>query len=434
MLNAQQKSLFLDIFKCFQKCREIISMSKSAILYITRNGMLEPLGQSQVLSYLRGLSSDYKITLISFEKPEDLADKTAVARVDADCKTHGIHWLPQRFMYKPKVIAPAWSMLVFLYLCLREVSRGNADIIHARSYLPTIVALVVNKLKGTPFIFDMRALWPEELITAGRIKRDSIMHKLLVRAERKCLARAATVVSLTHAAVVHLKKEYPQELQNQKISVISTCADLNRFVPISKRPNQPKVYSCLGTVLSGWFRLDWLAACFKVLAKREPDAQFEVITRDNPEIVRKAIGGDQDLQSRLKVYPLPSHEVHKAVQTQTASVMFFTDGLGKIGSAPTRMGEILGCGLPVIANAGIGDVAHIIERYRVGVLAKSSSDADMNQALDELEILMQDPELARRCRYAAEVVFSLENGIEAYRAVYQKILDAKSTKQRQVGK
>ena len=37
------------------------------ILYLSRTGMLEPLGQSQVLSYLKGLSRSYRITLVSYE-------------------------------------------------------------------------------------------------------------------------------------------------------------------------------------------------------------------------------------------------------------------------------------------------------------------------------------------------------------------------------
>ncbi len=200
-------------------------------LYITRNGMLEPLGQSQVLGYLRGLSKHHRITLISFEKPEDAADTAAMERVRADCEAHGIRWLPQRFHHRPKGLAPAWSMAVFLWLCLREVRQGNAQLIHARSYIPAAVALVVNRLTGTPFIFDMRALWPEELITAGRLTRGSLMHRAIAATERACLQRAAGVVSLTHAAVGYLKETYPKEMSGQRIVVIPTCADLDRFQP-----------------------------------------------------------------------------------------------------------------------------------------------------------------------------------------------------------
>jgi len=399
-----------------------VFLIKNAILYITRNGMLEPLGQSQVLSYLRGLSENYRASLISFEKSEDLEDKQAFGRVAADCDKHGIRWLPQRFHYRPKVIAPAWSMLVFLFLCLREVRKGNADLIHARAYIPAAVALLVQKLTGTPFIFDMRALWPEELITAGRLKRGSLMHKAIAWIERSCLKNAAAVVSLTHAAGDYLREQYPEELKNQNVVVIPTCADLNRFSPVENTAISGPVYSCVGTVLSGWFHLDWLANFFHAVAKRDPQARFEVVTKDNPDKVRKQISGGQEFQKRLSVFGLPSYEVHKAVQKHTVSAMFYSQGVGRLGSSPTRMGEILGCGLPVVANSGVGDVARIVEKYRVGILVSEGSEQAMTHAIDQLEELRKDPELPARCRRAAEEVFSLESGTAAYDALYSKLV------------
>ena len=56
---------------------------------------------------------------------------------------------------------------------LRLARSKEVGLIHARSYLPAGVAWLVWRLTGTPFIFDMRALWPEELITAGRLRRGS---------------------------------------------------------------------------------------------------------------------------------------------------------------------------------------------------------------------------------------------------------------------
>lgn len=391
------------------------------VLYITRNGMCEPLGQSQVLAYLRGLSQDYAFTLISFEKPEDLADEEAMACVRASCAKYGIRWLPQRFRYSPALIAPVFSMLQFFWLCLREVRKGNARLIHARSYIPAAVALAVNWLAGTPFIFDMRALWPEELITAGRLRRGSLLHRGMAWAERTCLRRAAGVVSLTHAAVDHLQAVYPDALAGQRIRVIPTCADLERFVPAARQVVVPRIYACLGTVLSGWFRLDWLAAFFQAAA-RDSSAQFQIVTRDDPQQVRAALGLGPELQSRISIFAKPSQLVHEAVQAQSVSVMFFTEGLSKLGSSPTRMGEVLGCGLPVVANDGVGDVAHIITKYRVGVLVADAGEVAMQAALTELEVLLQDPDLAKRCRQAAEKVFSLSAGTAAYRQLYQDIL------------
>ena len=91
----------------------------NSTLYLTRNGLLEPLGQSQVMAYLRGLSHKHTITLITYEKPQDWADVTAMNHARADCNAHGIQWLPQRFRSYPKIIAPLFSMirLVWLLLC-----------------------------------------------------------------------------------------------------------------------------------------------------------------------------------------------------------------------------------------------------------------------------------------------------------------------------
>jgi glycosyltransferase involved in cell wall biosynthesis len=182
------------------------------------------------------------------------------------------------------------------------------------------------------------------------------------------------------------------------------------------------VIGCLGTVLSGWFRLDWLAAFLAVAAKRDPELRFALTTRDNPKHVHEALGFGAELQSRLSIAPSPSERVHEVIQGQMASVMFFTQGLSKLGSSPTRMAEILGCGLPVVANEGVGDVAQIIRTHRVGVLVNGPSESEMNAAWDELQQLLNDPDLAVRCRRAAEECFSLKAGTAAYLGLYKQIL------------
>lgn len=395
------------------------------LLYLTRTGLLEPLGQSQVFSYLRGLSSHFSITLITYERADDLADKLRLNALKAECSALGINWKPQRFRLRPKFIAPIFNMLGMLYFSLREVQRSDIKFIHARSYIPAAVAMVVSKLAKVPFIFDMRALWPEEMITAGRLKRGSLIHKMIVLIEKACLRDAAIVVSLTHAAVDYLASQYPNHFSRGRVVVIPTCADLDRFVPFLE-PSASNTLGCLGSVLSGWFRLDWLKSFMQVAFENEPQLVFEITTRDDPSQVRKELDPDDILGSRLRIASSPSSSVHKVLQKQLASVMFYAGGeVSELGRSPTRMAEVLGCGLPVVANAGVGDVARIIQEFNVGVVARSQSPEDMLSAWKELEFLFQDPGLSRRCRYAAETVFSLKQGTSSYLQVYEQVLGTK---------
>ena len=391
------------------------------VLYLTRNGLLEPLGQSQVMSYLRGLSRDHVIALVTFEKPEDMADTAAMARAREDCAAHGIDWRPRRFRRRPRLIAPAWSLVQMGAEALRAARSGQAGLIHARSYLPAAVAWGVWRLTGTPFIFDMRALWPEELITAERLRRGSVIHRVLERLERICLRDAAGIVSLTEAAVEHLQARYPKELAAKHITVIPTCADLDRFTPPQTPPETP-VYGCVGTVLSGWFKTDWLAAFFRAVVRHDPEARFEIVTRDDVDAVERQVDPVGTLDA-LSVYSAKPEQMPLHVQRQAASAMFYAgDETSELGRSPTRMAEILGCGIPVVANEGVGDVARILRRYRVGVIARDCTDNAMDEAVKSLTELCKDPNLSARCRQAAEEVFSLAKGTEAYRALYAEIL------------
>ena len=398
-------------------------MKKNSTLYLSRNGLLEPLGQSQVFAYLRGLSRDYNITLITYEKDEDWADKARLQKARRDCKDLGIRWLPQHFRQRPKIVAPAFSMIRMVWLVRREVRRRDIRLIHARSNIPAATALAVSWITGVPFLFDLRSLFPEELITARRMRRGSFLHRAIIWAERVCLAKSAAVISQTHVAVNHLKSVYPTELKNQRLVMIPTCADLDRFSPPLDRPSGPTVHGCIGTILSGWFRTDWLAAWLSAVAQNDTDARFEIVTRDDADRVRVALDPMNKFGDRLTIGPRPSEEMPAAVRGHDLTVMFYAGGeVSELGRSPTRMAEVLGCGLPVVANEGVGDVADIIRRYNVGVVVKDGSYAAMMAALDELKELRSDPDLPSRCRKAAEEVFSLQAGTEAYRKLYAKIL------------
>lgn len=395
-------------------------MGMSRIVYLTRNGLLEPLGQSQIWPYLRGLSRDHRFTLISFEKSIDRADLSVTQRLLNQCTSYGI---PLNFRSHPRPWAPALAIPQLAFVAIWQWRHCcRPQLVHARSYVPAAIALLLHRLANVPFIFDMRALWPEELITAGHLRRGSLLHRSLLWLERRCLEDASAVVSLTQAAVGYLQKRYPRELADQRIVVIPTCADLQRFQPVELAPGAPLVIGCIGTVLSVWFLIDWLRAFFEAVARADPNARFELISRDPHEEILAALKPAPSWAGRLRIQPASPAEMPAIVQQHTASVMFFTGGLSKLGSSPTRMAEVLGCGRPVVANPGVGDVEQVIRQHRVGVLASGPSAEQMDACAAELLALLQDPDLAIRCRRTAEQLFSLESGTAAYRQLYSQIL------------
>jgi glycosyltransferase involved in cell wall biosynthesis len=393
------------------------------VLYLSYTGLLEPLGQSQVLAYLRQLAREHRITLITFEKPADLADKAAIERQRAESAALGVRWIPLRYHQRPRLLATAWDLCVFTWAALAAVRRDRIQLLHCRSYIPSFVALAVQALTGWPFIFDMRALWPEEMIAAGRLSEGSVVHRLLKAGERLCLRRAAAVVSLTEAGVAHLRGVYGPAVDGVRFAVIPTCVDLERFTPAGRATAAPRRFGSIGTVLSGWFKFDWLAAFLAAALGEDAGASARIVTpEDRRRIAAQAAQGGVP-SARLEVYGVAPQAVPDEIRALSAVAMFFTPGVAKRGSCPTRMGEVLACGVPVVVNGGVGDVEAIVRRYGVGVVVAEASAAAMRQALADLAALLDDPQTPVRCRRAAEDWFSLQKGAAAYDALYRATAD-----------
>ena len=396
------------------------------VLYLTRNGLLEPLGRSQVFGYLRALSRDYVITLVTFEKPEDLLDHDAVTRAWADCEAYGIRWLPRRFRSRPRLVQTVWSVVVLSWLSLREVMRGHAHVVHSRSYIPAIASWVSGTLTQTPFIFDMRAIWPDEMVTAGRLKERSFVYKVLKWLERRLLRNAASVISLTEAGMHHLLERYP-EIPSEKFEVITTCVDVDRFrVPERHgflgrlEDRHPFVVGTMGTLLSGWFYLDAFFAFFLAIKILRPDAQASIVTRDDHrDILLQAqrMGVDPEDVTLRSATP---EEMPALLASMDVGVMFYAPDVGR---APTRLGEFLAAGVPVVGNTGIGDLERLITTYEVGVVIGNLNDAaslkrGARKLLDRYDTVLA----SGACRHAAEDYFSVEQGAAKYRKLYRLLL------------
>src|SRR6185437_9136682 len=90
--------------------RPAMALEGRRVLFISYTGMLDPLGQSQVLPYLRELAKrGIRFTLISFERPATLADvglqECEALRQQLAADNINWHWLP--YHQKPSLPATA---------------------------------------------------------------------------------------------------------------------------------------------------------------------------------------------------------------------------------------------------------------------------------------------------------------------------------------
>jgi glycosyltransferase involved in cell wall biosynthesis len=372
------------------------------VIYISYDGASEPLGRSQVVAYLRRLTPKARVTLISFEKPGE--DPKTVARELAQA---GIEWVPLRYHRRPPVLSTLWDVARGALRVRKVASRYPPDILHARSYVPALIALCAQRLGvRARFLFDIRGFWRDERLDAAFWARDGAIDRAVRHCEQSFFARSDAIVTLTEASVPQIQTWL--DGREPPVEVIPTCADVERFASVERRPDGP--HAVWSGSLGAWDRFDLALALADALG-----LPLTVLTRQRAEAHALLEGRTAQIMS------VAPEAMPRALFAGDVGLCLVRPSFSKIASAPTRLAEFLAAGMPVVVTAGVGDLEAIVQRHRVGVTLQGESDAAIRGAIAQLHALMADSETSERCRDVARQRFHVSDGAQRYAALYSRL-------------
>src|SRR5690242_6785079 len=124
------------------------------VLYLTYDGLSDSLGQSQVLPYLSRLSENHSITIVSFEKKNNLAGQHD--RLRRELAEKKITWIILPYTKRPPVLSTLYDIWKLNQTASGLHHKNKYEIVHCRSYITSFVGLRLKKKSGVKFIFDMR--------------------------------------------------------------------------------------------------------------------------------------------------------------------------------------------------------------------------------------------------------------------------------------
>jgi glycosyltransferase involved in cell wall biosynthesis len=405
-------------------------MSKK-VLYISYDGMTDPLGQSQVIPYLQGLSKEgYKITLLSFEKKAKFEKLSAHIR--SKLEESGIQWETCFFTKHPPFLSKVYDVWRLKKAAARLHKKEKFDFTHCRSYVSTSAGLYLYKKYGVPFLFDMRGFWVDERVDNGQWNLANpffrFFYKKYKKEEKKYFKEARAVISLTWKGRDELVNAY--EVPGDKITVIPCCVDLAHFdykkINKSEVENKKKqlnipvgdmVISYLGS-LGGWYLEKEMLDFFLEMRKTIPASKFLFITQDPPEKIYSAAKESGVDVKDIIVQPALREEVPFFLSLSDRSIFFIKDAYSKRASSPTKQGEIMAMGIPLICN-DIGDTGKIIEASKAGSLIREFKKEEYRRVIAQLQPLEEAGKAANR--NAAFEYYDLGKGVKNYLEVYKKM-------------
>lgn len=394
------------------------------VLYIAYWGALEPLGQSLVLPAVRKLAaSGIRLTLVTFEKPSDLARTDELAGIRASLDQAGVEWIPLQYHKRPKIPATAFDVLQGCVQSIAASLRSRPDIIHARTFIGGLIGLALAPVLRAKLIYHNEGFYPDEQVDGGVWQADSLPHRLARHLEQRLYARADGIIAMSHRARKMIEALPAVERKRTPVIVVPSCVDLNLFkfreAASSDNDNMLRLIY-IGSV-GGRYILDRIGR-FAAVAAQIKRVHLRILTRTDPGIVAGLLSDSGLPADAWSVDCVPYTAMPEQLAAEHAGMFFLTQGISEQGCSPTKIGEYWATGLPVVTTPNVSDTDEIVRNERVGVVVGEHTDAAYQQAVAELLKLLEDRDLSLRCRRAAENHYALNPACDRQLALYQTIL------------
>lgn len=404
---------------------------KHRSLFITYDGLLDPLGASQILPYLKAIASqEDHLHILSFEKPERYA--LAAGALCEELAQTTIRWTPLIFTRRWGTLGKAWDLVRMQLVACRIAARIKPSVVHARGHAPAQAAFVIQKLFRARFLFDCRGLWVDERVDKGGWLLSNPWHRL-----QYCVYKWIEKILFSHVdhMVVLTEAVIPEVLRlgvpdRKKLTVIPCCADFRHFqlaTPQRRQlarsecniPEASLVLGYLGSV-GGMYMPEQFLRLVELASARYPSLQVLVLTPDEEKF-------RQLMQRHLPSAFHPHVHIRVANRNQVARwlpafdliVAFAKPSFARISMSPTKLAEAWAVGIPAVCNHGVGDVAALVAELEAGMVIDASSDEELCSVIDAFPVLIAKQGLL--LREASQSKLGLDIGARRYCYIYNHL-------------
>jgi hypothetical protein len=405
------------------------------ILFLTFDGVLQPLAFSQVVRVVTALArGGFVYRLLSVERTQDLADLHNVARVKRVLSDACVAWTWVGVDLNHSARRSGEAFARCLAHARSIVRRDQVALIHARGYQGGAVANVVRRLTGIPYLFDARGCWIDE-------KTDWFARPAMYAAgkfaERHLYAEAEAVVTLTDLHARDVIDGSFGRRSADRVMTIPTCADYDEFrlqtdrqtyraprevVPldVQRRLAGQVILAIVGALNRSYLPGPTLSLV-KHACETRRDVHLLVLTQQRAEYEKllsaAAIGADRFTVTSARHDDMPTW-----LNWVDWGLLLLTDTISKRGSMPTKLAEFFAAGVRPVAHGCNSEMTDWVRRAGSGIVLDEVAQSSLRAAALELTSCTDDFETLRHAREITEPHFSLLSGVERYANLLRGIL------------
>jgi glycosyltransferase involved in cell wall biosynthesis len=377
------------------------------------------------------VNSGIEVEIITSTSKQEFASECRWTRVAQSGLIVHYMYLPynNHFSYLKRNLV----FLKFLWFSTLKVLSINCDLVLATSTPLTIgiPALLKKWFSNSPYIFEVRDVWPEAVIAIGAIK-NKFVQKALFLLESKIYKNADALVPLSVDMKYSIESRFPELKSKIPLVVIENISEIDRFQS-DLRSNESLLRNSIGFVprfsvlYAGTFgRVNGLEYVLELAAKTWIlDQGLVFILFGNgvqkKDILQKAKDKGVFSKNVFILEPMSKSELPQWYFEVSMGSSFVTPIPELWSNSANKFFDTLAAGKPILVNYG-GWQSKVIEDHNVGY--RLPLIVTEEAAKDFVAYTMDSDLIEHQSRNAIKLAnerYSLQIATEKYLAIFDKI-------------
>ena len=274
------------------------------------------------------------------------------------------------------------------------INLYDVQIVHGESIYPSIYALQAAKESNVKFVFDVHGIAPEE---SEMNNEHPVRVEALKKAEEKILLDSDAIIFVSNSMKEHYQRKYQSSFENSII--IPTCVTMDLFnMDYEDRMRKRQelglgknfIFLYVGT-LSVW---QWKEAMFnlfeQILQVNEKAFFYLVLPTNDHETAKELFNSKRISPEKYSILEISHDEIGSLIGIADAGILLRKEHLVNHVSFPTKFGEYLAAGMPVITTPNVGDIHHLVVDHDLGVILNVTDNGSDPSEIAELSRFMND--------------------------------------------
>jgi glycosyltransferase involved in cell wall biosynthesis len=273
----------------------------------------------------------------------------------------------------------------------------KADIIIATSpqFFTTLAAFGLSKIKGKPWVFEVRDLWPESIKVVGAIESKTLIWTL-EKIELFLYKKASLIVAVTDAFKKNLIR---RGIDENKIKVVTNGANMELFKPREKNERLLEDLGLKGKFVVSYIGTHGLAHSLEFIVAalekvKDEDIHFLFIGDGARKMEVIRLAREKGLKNVTFLDAVPKEKIPDYLSITDVSLIPLLKSETFKTVIPSKIFEAAAMKKPILLGVE-GQAQEIVEKYGAGVCFEPENEGDF---IEKLHLLKNNHVIYGQCQ------------------------------------